>query len=1164
MITERYETFEIIGQGGMGIVYRAYDRLTRTPVALKAIAALSPRLAPAARDALGTDLNLALSHEFQLLATMRHPHVISVLDYGFGQDQRPFFTMELLTNAQSILSAARRLPFADQVRLLGQTLQALSYLHRRGVLHRDLKPANILIDARGQAKVLDFGLAALVDRVEGAAGTLGYIAPEVFQGGKATAAADLYALGVIAFEVFSGAPFFDPNKPTTSWVNRLTTYREPEVGSLPVPEAMRAVLLRLMAAEPAARYADAHSALESLYAAAELPLPHENAPIREGFLQSARFVEREAEIRLFTNALENLLKGEGSTWLVGGESGVGKSRLVREVRAHALVRGVPTAVGQAELQNGAPFQAWQPILKVLALKAHPSAHQLGVLRAVVPDLADWSQQAAETPQPLPPSAAQDRFFMAVGALCEQHASPLLIVLEDFHQADSDSLALLGWLTRLKLPNLLIIATYRDDEAPHLAEGLPQAYPLRLVRLSEEGVRQLSSSIVGQLPPSLIQTLWRETEGNAFFLVETIRTLAEEVGYLAHVSSATMPDQLETDAVRHIVAKRLARVPAAARHMVDVAAIGGRWLNLPLLAEVGIAACEQLIERCAEFAIFEVSEGRWRFSHDKLREGVLAGLAPDQRRRLHQQVGEALERLTNADPLPPVVELAYHFAQSGDESREQRYAALAARQAADQFANSTALGYIARALALTPDDQHEARYDLLLLRESVYNLQGERSLQAVDQDALAALAEQIGSPLLQAEVAVRRTNLYEVTGRFQVARQQGETAIALAQVAHAPHLEAEARFRLGRTYRRLRQLEQSIEQLQQSVALCRQHGLAALESDALRATGFTLSEMRRYQEARTHLEAALALAIRLGHRISQGLTNIALAETLNRLGELESARRCADEGLRLCQQTGDRWGESWAYANVGVIFAVRGQLSEALAAFQQSEVLAEAAQEIGIRIMVWVAISDIYRICGALPEALSTYQKSQQLAAAHEIAVPNFIHLNIALTYADQGRADEAHAIIALIGSALTNDPLFQLVLGHVYRAAGAYQKARAAYAQCVLLAQADEARILVLEAQLSTAECSFRQGDLAQAAPIIEGLLPHWNANLIHMMEEPFCIYLAVYEMLAALKHPQSAAILAEGKALLAHYIEGLHEPALRQSLLRRRVVVALNNIVQA
>ncbi len=869
-------------------------------------------------------------------------------------------------------------------------------------------------------------------------------------------------------------------------------------------------------------------------------------------------------MQLFQNALENLLKGEGSTWLIGGESGVGKSRLVREVRAHALVRGVPTAVGQAELQSGAPFQAWQPVLQVLALKAQPSAQQLGVLRAVVPEFANWLGQTAEPPAPLPPSAAQDRFFAAVSALCEQHSTPLLIVLEDFHQADADSLALLGWLTCLKLPNLLIIATYRDDEAPRLTEGLPQAYPLRLVRLSEEGVRQLSSSIVGQLPPSLIQALWRETEGNAFFLVETIRTLAEEAGYLTHISSAPMPDQIEADAVRHVVVNRLARVPEAARRMVDVAAISGRWLNLPLLAELGIPDGERLIERCAEFALFEVSEGRWRFSHDKLREGALARLAPSQRSALHQQVGEGLERLTSSDPLPPVVELAHHFAQSGDEARERRYAALAAHQTADQFANSTALGYIARALALTPADQHQARYDLLLLRESIYNLQGERVLQTADLDALAALAEQIGSVLLQAEVAVRRTNLYEVTGRFQLARQQGEEAIALAQAANAPHLEAAARFRLGRTYRRLRQFEHSVEQLQQSVALCRQHGLAALESDALRATGFTLSEMRRYEESRTYLEAALTLATRIGHRISQGLTNIALAETLNRLGELERARHCADEGLRLCQQTGDRWGESWAYANVGVILAARGQVGESLAAFQQSEALAEATQEIGTQMMVLVAISDMYRICGALPEALSIYQKSQQLAAAHQIAVPNFMHLNIALTYADQGLLEKSHAVLLLVRDALPNDPLFQLVLGHVYYTAGAYTNALDSYAQCVRLATAAEARILVLEAQLSTAECYFRQGDLAQAAPIIEGLLPHWNANFIRMMEEPLRVYLAVYEILASLKHPQAAAILAEGKALLAGYVEGLHDPALRESLLRRRIVQALHSVVQA
>src|SRR5262249_45005388 len=135
------------------------------------------------------DIRLALAREFQTLASLRHPNIISVLDYGFDQERQPFFTMDLLENAPILTEYGSKLPLEDQVKLLVDVLQALKYLHRRGILHRDLKPANILV-ANEQAKVLDFGLAMThresAEHTSTTSGTLGYMAPEVLRGYPAT------------------------------------------------------------------------------------------------------------------------------------------------------------------------------------------------------------------------------------------------------------------------------------------------------------------------------------------------------------------------------------------------------------------------------------------------------------------------------------------------------------------------------------------------------------------------------------------------------------------------------------------------------------------------------------------------------------------------------------------------------------------------------------------------------------------------------------------------------------------------------------------------------------------------------------------------------------------------------------------------------------------
>src|SRR5579859_570685 len=178
VIAQRYRLLDEIGSGGMGVVYRAVDRLVGETVALKQVVIRPDFLLFASRADDSNDVRLALAHEFKTLASLRHPNIVSVLDYGFDAERQPFFTMSLLNSAQTIHQAGRNQTATVQFGLLTQFLQALVYLHRRGILHRDLKPANIMV-SDGQVKVLDFGLAVARGEGKGLSGTLAYMAPEV-------------------------------------------------------------------------------------------------------------------------------------------------------------------------------------------------------------------------------------------------------------------------------------------------------------------------------------------------------------------------------------------------------------------------------------------------------------------------------------------------------------------------------------------------------------------------------------------------------------------------------------------------------------------------------------------------------------------------------------------------------------------------------------------------------------------------------------------------------------------------------------------------------------------------------------------------------------------------------------------------------------------------
>src|SRR5258706_7994953 len=208
VLGRRYRLQDRLGAGGMGAVYRAYDRLTGEWIALKRVLAADEDIVFTSSHR-SVDLRVALAQEFQWLASLRHPYIIAVLDYGFDSERQPYFTMELLNGAQTIREAARSIPRDEQLALFVQVLQALTYLHRRGIIHRDIKPGNVLV-TNNQARVLDFGLSVRMSTESAeSSGTLAYMAPELLMGEPATISSDLYALGIIAYEVFAGQHPFD-------------------------------------------------------------------------------------------------------------------------------------------------------------------------------------------------------------------------------------------------------------------------------------------------------------------------------------------------------------------------------------------------------------------------------------------------------------------------------------------------------------------------------------------------------------------------------------------------------------------------------------------------------------------------------------------------------------------------------------------------------------------------------------------------------------------------------------------------------------------------------------------------------------------------------------------------------------------------------------------
>ena len=639
-INNRYIIQNEIGSGGMGMVYRAFDRLTQQQIAIKRL--LIP---PAFLQFDAKEANYALfvlAHEFEILASLRHPHIVSVYDYGFDQTRAPYLTMELVENARTLTEATTNLSLHKQIALILQLLQALAYLHRRGIIHRDLKPENVLVRDI-QVQVLDFGLAIEQGQKALPEGTLLYTAPEILNGESASIASDLYAVGVIFYEILAGKNPFDTGRMSGA-IARIKQGIV-DISLVDAAPTIQAIVAKLLATNPSERYPDAFSVIQAISEVAESPL-EESSAIRESFIQAAKFVGRQAEIEQLTNALSNTRNGNGGIWLISGESGVGKSRLMDEIRIQAAAQGILTLRGQGIAEGGLFFQLWRDVIRHLLLEVTVNDFEASVLKAIVPDIETLLQRPVSDAPTLRAKDQYSRLTLTIVEFVRRYSNPLIILLEDLQWAD-ESLAPLKYLAAHGgKQSLLIIGNYRNDEQSKSLDDLPSSInTILLGRLSTAEITKLGQSILGtHTKTTVLDFLTEQTEGNTFFLVETIRALAEEMGRLADIPDMDLPTSgILTGGIQRLLDRRLNQVPANFQPLLKLAVVAGRQLDLELLVLMKDSVNLQTwLTQCADSSVIEVHQNQWRFSHDKLCEALLAQMGDNEKSVLHARVAKTIE------------------------------------------------------------------------------------------------------------------------------------------------------------------------------------------------------------------------------------------------------------------------------------------------------------------------------------------------------------------------------------------------------------------------------------------------------------------------------------------------------------------------------------------
>jgi tetratricopeptide (TPR) repeat protein len=998
------------------------------------------------------------------------------------------------------LSNARPSDLARIVDIGLQICTALDHAHANKIVHRDLKPDNVLLSGSNQSvKLADLGLALPGDgtRISQAGlvlGTPSYMAPEQALGKAVDARADLYALGVLLYELTTGRLPFTGNDPLAVVSQHVhAPVVPPRVLRPTLPQPLERVILRLLEKNPSARFANANETAAALRNSVaqpditETPDAAANVAILDA-LSRGRLVGRIEELAEARQLWQRALEGHGHAVLLSGEPGAGKTRLAREVTIQAAVDGAAVLSGGCyEYEATTPYLPFVEAFRRLVREQKDNDVLRNMLGDAAPQIAKLAPEIETRLGPfparaeLPPHEERLLFFDAVAQVFSQAAreTGLLFYADDLHWADRGTLWLLGHLLRqMREERVLIVGCYREtelDRAHPLAralldwnrERLVTRITLRRFELSETNA-QLSALMGEEVSGEFGQAVHRETEGNPFFIEEVLKALIEQ-GSVRRESGrwkrCDMGELVIPQSVKEAIGNRLDRVSPESNEILRVAAVLGKTFSfeeLQAAAETSTedALLDALDESTNAQLIAATSNDSFTFTHDKIREVLYEELNPIRRRRLHRHAAEGLERRgvvceieRQKVPTACAVErLAYHYIQAGDYENGLTYAKRAAAAAESVFAIDEVIAAYSRAL-----DCAEALSlieEQLSLEEAIgktYLLHGDLIPAGEHFERAMALTE---DPQVRARLQCEAASSLVATGDQRGVEYIHEALKVLGPIKNpletANALANEARFHhlAGRHRKAIDLLKRAAELIEPIVSADSvSPSAAAMISQIYPYFAGAHQHYGLFEDSNDWARHAIKVGERLNISFIQAMGFEFLGENAIHLGEYEAGLEYSEREREIVERIHSRERRAWTHFVAAMCSSRNGDRTRSEHEYSEGIALAEATGERRVGNLLKRNYAELKSLAGA--EAGSETSAGQQLLdKALELALENFRageeagllysrfegHRCLATVRLRRGELAEAEEICAAVSDIVTptESRVSQLWLGPLY------------------------------------------------------------------------------------------------------------------------------------
>ncbi len=983
----RYRVIRSLGEGGMGIVQLVEDlQKGGARIALK-------RILP---NVLDDEALTAFEQEFKVLARLQHPNIARAYDFGtLPETGEHFYTSEFV-EGKPLFEAASDLGFDGRLDVAVQIARGLAYIHARGLVHHDIKANNVLLrmdspeDAvrkdvhedlhsaeralgvaaptpdrplRLSVKIIDFGLVQVENRAnESLAGAPAYLAPEKIRWQRADRRADLYAFGVLIYWLFTGGlPFTGDSLPEV--LDKHLKAAPPPMRSLDpsLPEPLDAIVLRLLEKEPRKRYDTATEFIEAVNHGLGRDFSPETDAARAGYAATAPLVGRDDLLGVMTDAFDRVLRPHRfrvsgrsdppapQAFLLDGERGMGRTRLIKEIRTYLLVSGahiLETACTEEDAQSPAG-------LRTLLEHGTALAKSLG---AEIPERTSGLSRGLGKPGEgdAPPLEGLGDLL---GAIAKR--SPVALLADDLQHAGSWLWhALVSAAHALSIarsvegperadaaPPVFIIGTYRESPeigTPPLetliegygAQGIFLALGLNPLRDAE--IRRLIQSTFGRtaVPETFLRRMIDIARGNPQLVEEELQALADS-GALSIRSGLRVfihsPDEISlTEGAASALGRRLDELAAGPRRLLLALALVERAFPPSCIADLG-GTPEELAELRSHTLLSGTDETGVRIAHPKLASRVRASATQADRAVAHRRIAESIEK---DDPRPleeKAPEIYRHYREAHEPVRALPWALRAASllRARHDYDGALRILQEAEGLVLSGDRALRLRVagDILSLED----LRGNP--EAYVKRAEEYLARHGGDILPRQRVAVRQSlaNHLLILGQARAAMHVVDTALPEAGPGPPRHAllvtRARALVRSGYSKEAL----ETLAEIPKPPAP-EDHEALIVEPSILQAARLSIEIPWRAGGADIEPSALDALA-RTAQRADRGgeAAELRLLEGAVRYtrGDVPGARQSLQEALRLHRAGGSSSGIADAQSRLARIGLQTGNLRDAL-------------------------------------------------------------------------------------------------------------------------------------------------------------------------------------------------------------------------------------------